>query len=132
MLIEYKADIIIIIIIIIISSKYNLFSPWYSWQIAHWTLSNNQSITPLRDANFWSLCNRFGVCVTLVKCIFKAIESSGSSITASVSAGSCEQSQTPTVATSTGGVLSIAVVGMSMYRHYACFKINFNVYYLTY
>ena len=65
--------------------------------------------------------NCIDVLITIINFIFKAVESSGTGITASVSAGSCEQSQAPTVATSTGGVLSMAVVGMSMYRRYLFF-----------
>jgi len=30
--------------LIIISLKINLFSPWYSWQIAELTLNNNHSL----------------------------------------------------------------------------------------
>ncbi|CAG2256881.1 unnamed protein product [Mytilus edulis] len=42
--------------------------------------------------------------------ILKAVAYSGKTLLSSVSAGSCEQSQSPAVATSTGGVLSLSTI----------------------
>jgi len=45
----YKAD------LILISLTINLFSPWYSWNIADLVLNNNPSLIPTTNVNIHSL-----------------------------------------------------------------------------
>jgi hypothetical protein len=48
-LVWYKVD------IIIIALKINLFSPWYSWNIAELTLNNNPSLTHSSFSVLWPI-----------------------------------------------------------------------------
>ena len=49
-LVLYKAD------FTTISLKINLFSPWYSWNIAELVLNNNHSLTHLFNFSFLLIC----------------------------------------------------------------------------
>jgi hypothetical protein len=52
---------------IVISSKYNLFSPWYSWTTVHFGLNNNTNFR-MESAELWRVT--YLMCSRIIECPF--------------------------------------------------------------